>query len=51
MQSSEHRKNKRQSTKGKHEKGQARQLKDRGRAKGLRKKPRVRPPNWRGPWP
>lgn len=50
-QSSEHTKNKRQSTKQTHEKGKARKDRDRGGAKGLKKRPRVRPPQWKGPWP
>ncbi len=49
----EHKKNKRPSTKGKHEKGQTRRGRDRGGEKGddERGEPRRRPPNWKGPWP
>jgi RHS repeat-associated protein len=48
-----HRKNKRQSTKGKHEKGEARLDRDRGGEKGddVRRPPQNRPPNHKGPWP
>jgi hypothetical protein len=50
-QSKEHSKNKRQSTKAKHEAGTTRKNNDRGGSKGFTKKPRRRPPSWRGPWP
>jgi len=48
-----HRKNKRQSTKGKHEKREARLDRDRGGEKGddVRRPPQNRPPNHKGPWP
>ena len=49
----EHTKNARPSTKGKHQKGEARKAKDRGGEKGDKKRapPRKRPPNHKGPWP
>jgi len=49
----EHTKGKRNSTKGKHERGRARKAKDRGGEKGDagRRYPRKRPPKWKGPWP
>ena len=50
-QSVEHTKNKRKSTKEKHETGAARKNRDRVSAKGLKKRPLKRPPQWRGPWP
>ncbi len=49
--SSEHTKNKRPSTKGKHQKGQKRQKKDQEGYKGYNFPPRRRPPKWKGPWP
>ncbi|WP_439568604.1 RHS repeat domain-containing protein [Sphingopyxis sp.] len=50
---SEHKKGKRPSTKGKHEKGKARKGIDKGGEKGdkARRVPRARPPGWRAPWP
>jgi RHS repeat-associated protein len=47
----EHVKNARNSTKGKHEKGQTRKKKDRDGSKGMEKAPRKRPKGWKGPWP
>ena len=49
----EHVKGKRNSTKGKHQEGQTRKLRDRGGEKGdiKRDPPRLRPPGWKGPWP
>lgn len=49
----EHTKNKRPSTRGKHEKGQSRQNRDRGGERGDRNRnyPRKKPPGWKGPWP
>lgn len=49
----EHTKNKRPSTQEKHEKGKARKGVDRGGEKGdeRRRPPRIRPKNWKGPWP
>ncbi len=49
----EHEKNKRPSTKGKHEKGQERKRRDRGGEKGdnKRRQPRKRPQGHKGPWP
>jgi len=49
--SAEHTKGARPSTKGKHQKGQSRRGKDRGGEKGEKNPPRVKPPNWKGPWP
>lgn len=48
-----HTKGARQSTKAKHEKGQARKGSDRGgeKADPVRRPPRKRPDNWKGPWP
>lgn len=50
---SEHTKNARPSTKGKHEAGQARKQRDRGGEKGDkdRRAPRKPPPDHKGPWP
>lgn len=49
----EHTKNARASTKGKHERGQARRQQDRGGEKGdaSRAPPRKAPPGHKGPWP
>jgi len=49
----EHTKNKRPSSKAKHQKGQNRKGKDAGGEKGDKKRnyPRKRPNNWKGPWP
>ncbi len=49
----EHTKGKRTSTRAKHEKGQGRRIKDRGKEKAdeRRRKHRKRPPGHRGPWP
>ncbi len=51
MEASEHTKGARPSTKGKHEKGQARKNLDKGGEKGEKNPPRRRPPDWKGPWP
>jgi RHS repeat-associated protein len=53
QQAKEHTKGKRPSTKGKHEKGQARKDRDRGGEKGDggRRPPRKPPPDHKGPWP
>ena len=55
MRGSEHTKNARPSTKGKHESGQARKQRDRGGEKadqaGRRAPPRKPPPGHKGPWP
>ncbi|MBL7955936.1 MAG: RHS repeat-associated core domain-containing protein [Flavobacteriales bacterium] len=50
---SEHSKNARPSTKGKHEEGQARRMRDRGgeKADENRNPPRKRPDGWKGPYP
>jgi RHS repeat-associated protein len=50
---SEHVKGKRASTRAKHEKGQGRKAKDRGKEKGdkRRRPPRKRPPGHKGEWP
>jgi len=50
-QAKEHTSGARNSTRGKHEAGQARGARDRGGAKGLKKGPRVRPDGHKGPWP
>jgi hypothetical protein len=50
-QASEHTSGARNSTKGKHEKGQARKQQDREGSKGQKKWPRKRPDNWKGPYP
>jgi RHS repeat-associated protein len=47
----EHKNNARPSTKGTHEKGQARQQQQREGSKGMTEPPRIRPPGHRGPWP
>jgi len=49
----EHTKGARPSTKGKHEKGNARRTSDRGGEKGdsNRRPPSKKPNNWKGPWP
>ena len=49
----EHETNKTESNRNKHEEGQARKERDRGGEKGdkNRSPPRVRPENWKGPWP
>ncbi len=49
----EHKKGARQSTKGKHEKGQTRKRRDYGGEKGddYRDEPRRRPTGYKGPWP
>jgi RHS repeat-associated protein len=50
----EHTKGQRPSTEEKHEKGEARKGQDRGGEKAdkeTRRPPRVRPDNWKGPWP
>lgn len=49
----EHTKNARPSTKGKHQKGRARNKRDYGNEKGDedRRGPRKRPPNHKEPWP
>lgn len=50
---SEHTNNARPSTKNKHEAGAARKAADRGGERGDRNRayPRLKPKNWRGPWP
>src|SRR5690606_18859325 len=48
---SEHKKNARPSSQGKHEKGQARKNQDRQGYKGMQLPPRKRPDGWKGPWP
>ena len=50
-QAKEHTKGARNSTKGKHESGQARKQQDREGSKGQRNPPRKRPDGWKGPWP
>ena len=49
----EHTSGARNSTKGKHEDGQARKSRDYGGEKGdiRRNPPRQKPPKWKGPWP
>ncbi len=49
----EHKSGARNSTKGKHEDGQARKSRDYGGEKGdvRRNPPRQKPPKWKGPWP
>ncbi|WP_199141941.1 RHS repeat domain-containing protein, partial [Pedobacter sp. ASV12] len=51
LEASEHTKGARPSTKGKHQKGQARKAADRGGEKGEKMAPRKRPGGWKGPWP
>jgi hypothetical protein len=51
LQFAEHKKGARPSTEGKHQKGQARRGTDRGGEKGEKNPPRIKPPNWKGPWP
>ncbi len=48
-----HNKDARPSTRPKHERGEARQNRDRGGEKGdaQRRVPRIRPRDWKGPWP
>lgn len=48
---SEHTKGARPSTLSKHQKGQARKVRDRGGEKGERLPPRKKPPGHKGPWP
>jgi RHS repeat-associated protein len=50
---SSHKDNARESTREKHEEGEARKRKDRGGEKGdaRRRPPRKRPDGWKGPWP
>lgn len=50
---SEHTKGARPSTKGKHERGQARKARDRGgeKADQNRRFPNKKPGGWKGPWP
>jgi hypothetical protein len=48
---SDHEKNARPSTKGKHQKGEARKIQGRQGSKGEKLPPRKRPPDWQGPWP
>ena len=50
-QASEHTSGARNSTKGKHETGQARKQQDREGAQGQKNPPRKRPDGWKGPWP
>jgi RHS repeat-associated protein len=50
-QAKEHTSGARNSTQGKHEKGQARKAQDRDGSQGQKNPPRKRPDGWKGPWP